>query len=91
MDVNLLGILDELEDDVQSMREEGETDLRTVLHFISSAKHRLRAEIKNSVVISKDEYESLVEDADFLGCLEAVGVDNWSGYDYAVEMFEEDE
>jgi hypothetical protein len=40
---DVLDILDELEADVQAMREEGETDLRTVLHFISSAKYSVRA------------------------------------------------
>jgi NTP pyrophosphatase (non-canonical NTP hydrolase) len=39
----VLEILDELEDDVQAMREEGETDLRTVLHYISTAKYNVRA------------------------------------------------
>ena len=40
---DVLEILDELEADVQAMREEGETDLRTVLHYISSAKYNVRA------------------------------------------------
>jgi hypothetical protein len=40
---NVLAILDGLEDEVQSMREEGETDLRTVLHYISNAKRLVTA------------------------------------------------
>ena len=32
----------------------------------------------------------LKEDIKFLRCLEAAGVDNWSGYDYAQELFQED-
>jgi hypothetical protein len=40
---NVLTILDGLEDEVQSMREEGETDLRTVLHFIHNAKKLVKA------------------------------------------------
>ncbi|NRG30728.1 hypothetical protein [Niallia circulans] len=40
---DILEILDELEADIQEMREEGETDLRTVLHYISSAKYNVRA------------------------------------------------
>jgi hypothetical protein len=40
---DVLEILDELEADVQAMREEGESDLRSVLHFISSAKYSVRA------------------------------------------------
>lgn len=38
------------------------------------------------IQISKKEYESLLEDRDWLSCLEAAGVDNWSGYDYAIEL-----
>jgi DNA polymerase III subunit epsilon len=30
------------------------------------------------------------EDVEFLACLESAGVDNWSGYDYAREMMEEE-
>ena len=41
------------------------------------------------VTISKLEYDQLLENSEFLECLEAAGVDNWSGYDYASEMMEE--
>lgn len=41
------------------------------------------------VTISKDEYEQLLEDSSFLQCLEAVGVDNWEGYEEAREMYKE--
>jgi hypothetical protein len=45
------------------------------------------------VTISREEYASLLEDSNFLNCLEACGVDNWQGYDYAREMYnhEDDE
>lgn len=33
----------------------------------------------------------LEEQAEFLSCLEAVGVDNWQGYGEAYQMMEEDE
>lgn len=42
------------------------------------------------VTISKEEYERLLNRAEFLSCLEACGVDNWSGYGYAWEMMEGD-
>jgi len=42
------------------------------------------------VTITKSEYESLVENENWLNCLEAAGVDNWSGYDLAREIQEED-
>ena len=38
------------------------------------------------IVISKKEHERLVERDDWLTCLESAGVDNWSGYDYAVAL-----
>jgi hypothetical protein len=36
-------------------------------------------------VLSENEYEYLVERDEFLGALQAAGVDNWEGYDYAVQ------
>jgi hypothetical protein len=39
----VLEILEELESDVQFMREEGETDLRTVLQYIRTAKYNVKA------------------------------------------------
>jgi hypothetical protein len=40
---DILAILDGLEENVQSMREEGETDLRTVLYYIENAKRLVNA------------------------------------------------
>lgn len=37
------------------------------------------------VVISKEEYEGLQEDSLLLGKLYAAGVDNWDGYDAALD------
>lgn len=39
-----------------------------------------------TVTIPKSEYDQLMHDADKLSCLEALGVDNWQGYDDAMEM-----
>lgn len=44
-----------------------------------------------TVTISKEEYESLLEDRKWLQALESAGVDNWQGYDYARELMNEDE
>lgn len=41
------------------------------------------------VTISKAEYESLLEDSLWLECLNAAGVDNWSGIDYAHDLWRE--
>lgn len=45
----------------------------------------------DSVTISKAEYQQLLDDSNFLNKLYAHGVDNWSGFDDAVDDFEEDE
>lgn len=44
-----------------------------------------------TVTISKEEYDSLLEDQHMLQCLQGAGVDNWSGYDLAIEMMNEEE
>jgi hypothetical protein len=38
------------------------------------------------VTITKAEYDSLKDDADWLTCLEAAGVDNWDGYEVARDI-----
>ena len=38
------------------------------------------------VLITRAEYDSLLEDSEWLGCLEAAGVDNWPGYYEAGEI-----
>lgn len=43
------------------------------------------------VTIPKSEYERLQEAEWELSCLEAAGVDNWSGYDYAMELKREED
>jgi len=50
-----------------------------------------RVVVEETVTISKAEYERLLEDSEFLSCLEAAGVDNWEGYSYAHEMMNEGE
>lgn len=39
-------LLDELHDDVQMMREQGESDLRTVLHLIYETKRKIANKLK---------------------------------------------
>ena len=39
-----------------------------------------------NVIISKFRYERLLKYEEKLDALEAAGVDNWSGYDYAMEI-----
>lgn len=44
---------------------------------------------KETVTISKEEYERLLDRDDFLNALEITGVDNWEGYWLAKEYYEE--
>jgi hypothetical protein len=46
--------------------------------------------IKDDVVtMSLAEYEEMLEDQVFLNCLRNQGVDNWQGYEFAQEEFQE--
>lgn len=42
------------------------------------------------ITITQSEYDSLVEDSEFLQNLRAAGVDNWDGYHYGWSGYEED-
>ena len=44
-----------------------------------------------AVLISAEEYESLKADGDLLNCLYSAGVDNWEGYDEALEILGADD
>ena len=46
-------------------------------------------EIEEMVTIPKKEYERLLKDSRKLKALENGGVDNWPGYDYAMELYGE--
>lgn len=39
------------------------------------------------VKISREHYKSLLDDQLKLNCLENAGVDNWCGYDFAMEEY----
>jgi len=45
---------------------------------------------EETVTIKKSEYDQLVKDSNWLGYLDAAGVDNWQGIEYAIEMRKED-
>lgn len=42
------------------------------------------------VVLSEEEYQKLMNDSSFLSCLQGAGVDNWDGYDFAQEAYDEE-
>jgi len=39
------------------------------------------------VTITKKEYDKLLDDSIWLNCLVNAGVDNWHGYPYAMEEY----
>ena len=41
------------------------------------------------IEITEELYEQLKEDSEWLECLNIAGVDNWDGYDYAREIYQE--
>jgi len=43
-----------------------------------------------TITISTDEYEILLYNTKLLHALEAAGVDNWEGYEIALERIDED-
>ena len=47
--------------------------------------------LADTVTITKEEYDSLFASEKMLLALEGAGVDNWDGYDFAMESLEEDD
>jgi hypothetical protein len=48
-------------------------------------------QLLDTVTITREYYENLKEDSKILSCLEAAGVDNWSGYEFAIDMANDEE
>lgn len=46
--------------------------------------------MEETITISLKEYHRLSKDSDFLEKLRAAGVDNWDGYEFALDMMEDD-
>lgn len=44
-----------------------------------------------TITINKTEYDQLLKDSKMLECLEAAGVDNWEGYDDALNLLENED
>jgi hypothetical protein len=45
---------------------------------------------QETITIPRSEYEDLIEQSQWLYCLEAAGVDNWTNYGHAYEIYEEE-
>lgn len=46
--------------------------------------------VNDTVTISTKQYNELISNQKFLFALQAAGVDNWDGYDFACEAFAEE-
>ncbi len=44
-----------------------------------------------TVTISEEEYKELLDNQRFLLALQNAGVDNWGGYDYALDEYHQEE
>lgn len=42
---------------------------------------------ESTICITKQEYEEMQDEILFLECLRSAGVDNWDGYDYAIDEY----
>lgn len=43
----------------------------------------------DTVTISKEDYEEMLNEIVWLRCLDEAGVDNWEGYSYASDLYRE--
>lgn len=43
--------------------------------------------MEEMITIPRKEYLELCDDSIFLNCLRNAGVDNWDGYDYAIDEY----
>ena len=44
--------------------------------------------MSKTITISVEEYNDLLDDAEFLRALRMAGVDNWDGYDDAIDIYQ---
>ncbi len=44
--------------------------------------------MSKTITISVEEYNDLLDDAEFLNALRMAGVDNWDGYDEAIDIYQ---
>lgn len=67
---------------------ENEADKEQLIKDVETRLEEIRKEQEPHVVVvmPESEYEDLQEDSKKLYALEVAGVDNWSGYDYAMEV-----
>lgn len=70
-------------------------DLLKRLDYIKNLKHGLQREeldklildLNDYILIDKIEYKNLYDESFLLACLDSAGVNNWTGYAYAIEDY----
>ena len=84
----LIAAADEYATDIPN--DEADVALTEVITEMLDA---IKAELggQPTVTITREEYDRFTHDSEMLGCLEACGVDNWCGWDDAMELFTEGE
>ena len=55
---------------------------------IHSGRDRIEDEVEKTITISVEEYSGLIERDELLCALESAGVENWDGYDFALEILD---
>jgi hypothetical protein len=80
--------VEELYKDLYSdVRREIQGKLNDVLNAISGTGVKVTG---SNLTLSQEEYEELLESDKMLSALERAGVDNWEGYDFAIELMNDD-
>ena len=81
-------VVEELYKDLYSdVRREIQGKLNDVLNAISGTGVKVAG---SNLTLSQEEYEELLESDKMLSALERAGVDNWEGYDFAIELMNDD-
>lgn len=71
-----------------SVRSDIKDKLDSVLNAISGTGVKVAG---SNLTLSQEEYEELLESDKMLSALERAGVDNWEGYDFAIELMNDDD
>lgn len=71
-----------------SVRSDIKDKLDSVLNAISGTGVEVAG---SNLTLSQEEYEELLKSDKMLSALERAGVDNWEGYDFAIELMNDDD
>lgn len=68
-----------------------EQEVRADIHGDLCGHERVAEHIAAHIKALNDKIESLMDDSKLLDCLRACGVDNWGGWDEAIDMYNDGE